>query len=536
MEVKGGGKQSRFSTLKVFKFGKNATPAPPPLPPKDPGYLAARNRSLASLSPDSLPASPLSGDQYAASSSSAVSLALPLQKQRSGLFKSRSKRKPASPTSPPNDDEDENISMPWNFQHNVHVDEGFTGMPPSWNTSLQEAGFSEDEIAAIQQRRMPVPPALVKPVPRSTSLPKNQQQQIESRSTPEPAPAPSSTYSSPKLGYRAPSPKQSYRPPSPKSPPPVYNYEQPLPLNIPRGKPSAAYTGQQSHSRAGSQQSSSSSHSNSYSSHSHSHSHSEDEEDRQDSRSHSSPRLASPASETQRQEPHPRPRAPRRHRDRQHLVRGRAIRHTLVRQRLADRAQPRQRAQRRFHHPPRPHPAPRTSASPPPPRARSSPSPARAASAAAAPRSRTRCSTRWATVTVTPNATTWRMRSSRRRRRTTGSRRPRRWATGGRRRRGAAAGAGAAGATAGSRTTTSGTTRSLGSCAVPLRPPWCRRRVRGVGVGVGARARGWGARLGVRGRGMRRMGSGWAWRVGGATGTATRRCWGCRRARGWCGM
>ncbi|KAJ7160990.1 hypothetical protein C8R46DRAFT_1106173 [Mycena filopes] len=254
---KGGLKQSRFSTLKVFKFGKNAAQqAPPPLPPKDPGYLAARNRSLASLSPDSLPASPLSGDQYGASSS-AVSLALPQQKQRSGLFKSK---KPPTPT--PNDD-DENISMPWNFQHNVHVDEGFTGMPPSWNTSLQEAGFSEDEIAAIQQRRMPMPAALVKPAPRSTSLPKNQAGSSAASIHSEPrstysSPEPQSTYSSPKSGYR------DYKPPpSPKSPPPMYNYEQPLPLNIVRGQPSAAYTG---HARAESQQSSSSSHSGSYSS------------------------------------------------------------------------------------------------------------------------------------------------------------------------------------------------------------------------------------------------------------------------------
>ncbi|KAF7977912.1 hypothetical protein HWV62_2482 [Athelia sp. TMB] len=49
--------------------------------------------------------------------------------------------------------EDDGISMPWNFQHNIHVDEGYTGLPPSWSTSLQAAGFSEDEIAAIQARR-----------------------------------------------------------------------------------------------------------------------------------------------------------------------------------------------------------------------------------------------------------------------------------------------------------------------------------------------------------------------------------------------
>ncbi|KAJ7740996.1 hypothetical protein B0H14DRAFT_3608806 [Mycena olivaceomarginata] len=261
VDGKKGGKQSRFSSLRVFgKLGRNAPPVPPPPPPKDAGYLAARNRSLASLSPDSMPASPLAGDQYAASSSSAVSLALPQQpKQRSG---------PA--------DEDENISMPWNFQHNVHVDEGFTGLPPSWTTSLQEAGFSDDEIAAIQQRRLAdrprqdrdratSPAAVVRPVPRSTSLPKNQQgghtpasslsasSASASVSSTSSSPVPDLPYSSPKMEYTSPkmdysSQKTDYAkmdskdnlrpPPSPKSPPPVYwRDEQPQPLNVPRRQP-----------------------------------------------------------------------------------------------------------------------------------------------------------------------------------------------------------------------------------------------------------------------------------------------------------
>ncbi|KAI6167619.1 hypothetical protein EDD17DRAFT_853155 [Pisolithus thermaeus] len=48
---------------------------------------------------------------------------------------------------------DEGISMPWNFQHNIHVDEGYIGLPPSWATSLSSAGFTEEEIAAIHARR-----------------------------------------------------------------------------------------------------------------------------------------------------------------------------------------------------------------------------------------------------------------------------------------------------------------------------------------------------------------------------------------------
>lgn len=50
---------SRFSSLKVFKFS-SAAPKPPPLPPKDPYYLPNPSlRSLGnSLSPDSFPSQP----------------------------------------------------------------------------------------------------------------------------------------------------------------------------------------------------------------------------------------------------------------------------------------------------------------------------------------------------------------------------------------------------------------------------------------------------------------------------------------------
>ncbi|KAF8901034.1 hypothetical protein CPB84DRAFT_1847015 [Gymnopilus junonius] len=54
---------------------------------------------------------------------------------------------------PPPPQEDDGISLPWNFQHNIHVDEGYVGLPPSWSTSLASAGFTEEEIAAIQTRR-----------------------------------------------------------------------------------------------------------------------------------------------------------------------------------------------------------------------------------------------------------------------------------------------------------------------------------------------------------------------------------------------
>ncbi|KAF5327955.1 hypothetical protein D9758_016782 [Tetrapyrgos nigripes] len=195
-------KSSRFSTatLKVFgKFGSNKDLKPPPLPPKD--YYFRNNRSLASLSPESnpgTPATPASASlapasltpggtpsnlqaQYAQNtgllhpSSSSMSLVssvdytsdtqtidrAPLKKKKSSFFKLR--RSPNSPSvmsSTTGDDlgpdiatEDESISMPWNFTHNIHVDEAYNGMPPSWTVSLAEAGFTEEEIAAIYARK-----------------------------------------------------------------------------------------------------------------------------------------------------------------------------------------------------------------------------------------------------------------------------------------------------------------------------------------------------------------------------------------------
>ncbi|KAN0079874.1 hypothetical protein V8E55_009440, partial [Tylopilus felleus] len=49
---------------------------------------------------------------------------------------------------------DEGVSLPWNFQHNIHVDEGYIGLPPSWSSALSQVGFNEDEIAAIHARRL----------------------------------------------------------------------------------------------------------------------------------------------------------------------------------------------------------------------------------------------------------------------------------------------------------------------------------------------------------------------------------------------
>ncbi|KAI0339085.1 hypothetical protein BDW22DRAFT_634839 [Trametopsis cervina] len=171
-----GKQNSRFSTLKVFKFG-NVTQKPPPPPPKDPYYLP--NHSLASLnqslSPERSPPLPMqpitplsatpSTSGYASSARSpspsssymlnyAPSLAAsrttlapssssmlspdPAEPgtSRKGFFKFGSLgKRPKTPKSaastsfaPPPEPhadpaEDPSISLPWNFQHNVHVDE-----------------------------------------------------------------------------------------------------------------------------------------------------------------------------------------------------------------------------------------------------------------------------------------------------------------------------------------------------------------------------------------------------------------------------
>ena len=168
---------SRFSSLKVFKFAAGSKP--PPLPPKDPYYLPNPSlRSLGnSLSPDSLPpsqpATPLSAQyatlvrspsptpSYAPSRitvspySTASNYPEPAS-SRTRLFKFSSfSRRPKTPktadsgysaasdSAPPSEPvDDPSISLPWNFQvsastslprkqplisavqHNVHVDAG----------------------------------------------------------------------------------------------------------------------------------------------------------------------------------------------------------------------------------------------------------------------------------------------------------------------------------------------------------------------------------------------------------------------------
>ncbi|TFK88809.1 hypothetical protein K466DRAFT_55918 [Polyporus arcularius HHB13444] len=146
---------SRFSSLKVFKFAAGS-PKPPPLPPKDPYYQPNPSlRSLGnSLSPDSFPSQPVTplSAQYAtlARSPSPTPSYAPSRKtvspysttsssstnypetasSRKGLFKFSSfSRRPKTPKTAdsgfsttseashvPEPVDDPSISLPWNFQ------------------------------------------------------------------------------------------------------------------------------------------------------------------------------------------------------------------------------------------------------------------------------------------------------------------------------------------------------------------------------------------------------------------------------------
>ncbi|KAF5391716.1 hypothetical protein D9757_001668 [Collybiopsis confluens] len=191
---------SRFSTIKVFgKFGsKNKEKGPPPVPPKDAPYYLNSNRSFVSIASQyarkpsagslhpshstmSLASSAMTADSDAIQS---PPTSAKIKSKKSGFFgRKRSPGEDGSlkPT------EDENISMPWNFQasHNIHVNEVYEGMPPSWTVSLAEAGFTPEEIAAIYSRKQSgtltpssfpasfrSPPILSNPHPRTSSLPR----------------------------------------------------------------------------------------------------------------------------------------------------------------------------------------------------------------------------------------------------------------------------------------------------------------------------------------------------------------------------
>ncbi|PPQ80213.1 hypothetical protein CVT25_003566 [Psilocybe cyanescens] len=189
------------ATMAPFKFNSK----PPPLPPKDshpqsplssfqrtPIYQqrnTQQSSSHVSLVPDSpVPSSPSvqhatrrANLPFAAdpmmNNNSISDLLLPQENKSSaskrGLaflkFPKRSPKSPPPPDTPilvvndepdpPPPEYDDGISFPWNIQHNIHVDEYYVGLPPSWATSLAAAG-----IAAIHNRRaagMRSPPDLL---------------------------------------------------------------------------------------------------------------------------------------------------------------------------------------------------------------------------------------------------------------------------------------------------------------------------------------------------------------------------------------
>ncbi|KAH9054893.1 hypothetical protein EDB87DRAFT_1407777 [Lactarius vividus] len=184
-------KSSRFSTFKVFGFTSSK---PPPPPPKDAHYLYAsssRNPSVASfsnqsvLSPDSDPQpsacksirspSPAPSrmlqpqfqpEQHRSQQSpppSILTLSRTLDSSPSSSkkgffrkvssFRKRSASKSSRVTNVDDATDDESISLPWNVQHHIHIDEAFQGVPPEWSSTLADLGYSEAEIALIQKGR-----------------------------------------------------------------------------------------------------------------------------------------------------------------------------------------------------------------------------------------------------------------------------------------------------------------------------------------------------------------------------------------------
>lgn len=141
---------SRFSTLKVFKFNKERSPPPPP--PKDDQHFqqglqvqggpygsskSLYNPSVTSLSPpsDLLPSLPTTPDYNRASPESAPSvrsfgpaMSIESEKSKRSIFKfssmgkrNKSTRNLIETEDPEPPQEDESISKPWNFQVSLLV-------------------------------------------------------------------------------------------------------------------------------------------------------------------------------------------------------------------------------------------------------------------------------------------------------------------------------------------------------------------------------------------------------------------------------
>ncbi|KAF8630258.1 hypothetical protein AX17_005444 [Amanita inopinata Kibby_2008] len=195
---------SRYSTLKAFNFMSKVkeSKAPRP-PPKDLCHIPPKSYSDTLSIPPASPMSPYHQPSFSMRNSpnpsqSTLSLISSAASMRSGTVDTPHPQRPGrlkpkvsglfafvkrgnksakslEPEQLPSPAEDSGISGPWNFQHNIHVDEGFVGLPPSWTTQLAAAGFSKEEIAALQARRVgarsPAPSYLYNDRPDTPNLP-----------------------------------------------------------------------------------------------------------------------------------------------------------------------------------------------------------------------------------------------------------------------------------------------------------------------------------------------------------------------------
>ncbi|VDC02247.1 unnamed protein product [Peniophora sp. CBMAI 1063] len=177
---------SRFSSLNSFFRSK--TPNPPPPPPKDrerdnqslyaqsafsqstrsftiprstspaPTTQTA-NSSVYHLGQGGASSSVLNLNQFGGGngrqgqSSAPSSFKRGVSRIASGLKRPKSRANLLQDAPAPKPDDDGGISTPWNFQHNIHVDESFNGLPPSWSQTLLQAGYSEAEIAQLYDAR-----------------------------------------------------------------------------------------------------------------------------------------------------------------------------------------------------------------------------------------------------------------------------------------------------------------------------------------------------------------------------------------------
>ncbi|KAG8963521.1 hypothetical protein FRC03_002878 [Tulasnella sp. 419] len=144
------------------------------------------------------------------------------------------RRKPSKTPSIATDDSgDSSISTPWNFKHDLHVDETYAGLPPEWSNALEAAGYSHQEIHAIYARSISLPsqassstsmspPGAVVPTPRGDSLRKTPSPlPLPDKALPDPQGAPTRSYTAPTGLPSSPAPPVKRSPPHRVPAPPI---------------------------------------------------------------------------------------------------------------------------------------------------------------------------------------------------------------------------------------------------------------------------------------------------------------------------